>query len=170
MSWLSHDNLITQIHLSLDLHITQVWFPDLFVSGSHIRLEMLYASVKCMAGVYLFESVWSITAHIMRFCFVQESGYLGPLATTLPATWWRITTKMNRFSARKKTLYAHYCCSLKWIILSQVTNLLKEIEFIFVPFVNPDGYAVCWLLEYCTSQTTCINFIGQLYMLCHFCC
>jgi len=26
----------------------------------------------------------------------------------------------------------------------QVTNLLKEIEFIFVPFVNPDGYAYTW--------------------------
>ena len=26
--------------------------------------------------------------------------------------------------------------------LQQVTNLLKEVEFIFVPFVNPDGYEV----------------------------
>lgn len=24
----------------------------------------------------------------------------------------------------------------------QVSNLLKEIEFIFIPFVNPDGYEV----------------------------
>lgn len=24
----------------------------------------------------------------------------------------------------------------------QVTNLVKEMEFVFVPFVNPDGYEV----------------------------
>lgn len=28
------------------------------------------------------------------------------------------------------------------IIIMQVANLLKEVEFIFVPFVNPDGYEV----------------------------
>ena len=26
--------------------------------------------------------------------------------------------------------------------IKQVANLLKEVEFIFVPFVNPDGYEV----------------------------
>ena len=28
------------------------------------------------------------------------------------------------------------------VLSLQVTNLLKSIEFIFVPFVNPDGYVV----------------------------
>lgn len=26
--------------------------------------------------------------------------------------------------------------------IKKVANLLKEVEFIFVPFVNPDGYEV----------------------------
>ena len=33
-----------------------------------------------------------------------------------------------------------YCYTNLWCL--QVTNLLKELEFIFVPFVNPDGYEV----------------------------
>ena len=28
------------------------------------------------------------------------------------------------------------------VLSLQVTNLLKSVEFIFVPFVNPDGYVV----------------------------
>lgn len=37
-----------------------------------------------------------------------------------------------------------YCYILLYehMYLLQVTNLLKELEFIFIPFVNPDGYEV----------------------------
>ncbi len=29
-----------------------------------------------------------------------------------------------------------------FIVYIQVGNILKDVEFIFVPFVNPDGYEV----------------------------
>ena len=42
----------------------------------------------------------------------------------------------------------------------QVTNLLKSVEFIFVPFVNPDGYVVSLHLLACLSP---------LFVVCCFC-
>ena len=37
------------------------------------------------------------------------------------------------------------------VLSLQVTNLLKSVEFIFVPFVNPDGYVVSLHLLACLS-------------------
>ena len=70
------------------------------------------------------------------------------------------------------------------LLLLKVTNLLKEVEFVIVPFVNPDGYEVyssdAWLqsryqlivqLSFSTHVDTCvclytfvyINFVINLY-------
>ena len=52
------------------------------------------------------------------------------------------------------------------VLSLQVTNLLKSVEFIFVPFVNPDGYVVSLHLP-CMSVTIvcCLLFLLLLLFL-----
>ena len=51
------------------------------------------------------------------------------------------------------------------VLSLQVTNLLKSVEFIFVPFVNPDGYVVSLHLP-CISVTIvcCLLFLLLLFV------
>ena len=55
-----------------------------------------------------------------------------------------VRRKLNcQFSCHSDIDYdviVHFFCLVEHI--KQVANLLKEVEFIFVPFVNPDGYEV----------------------------
>ena len=50
------------------------------------------------------------------------------------------------------------------VLSLQVTNLLKSVEFIFVPFVNPDGYVVSLHLLACLSP------LFVVIVVCCFCC
>ena len=44
----------------------------------------------------------------------------------------------------KMHLLRYYICIENVAVSTQVTNLLNELEFVIVPFVNPDGYEVIY--------------------------
>ena len=50
-----------------------------------------------------------------------------------------------------------------------MTNLLKSVEFIFVPFVNPDGYIVSLHLP-CMSVTIVFFVVVIIVVFCYYCC
>ena len=51
---------------------------------------------------------------------------------------------------------------VSFICFIKVTNLLKEVEFIFVPFVNPDGYEVCNIVTHTTDAINVFYYTVHL--------
>lgn len=47
----------------------------------------------------------------------------------------------ERVSARNHCIH---CCIMPRMCHQQVTKLLESVEFIFIVFMNPDGYEVMW--------------------------